>query len=302
MNSLEKPRNLSEESTVIDELKKAIDLIMNSTFFTFEKITYKQISGLPMGSPLAPILSHIVMVDREETCIEKLNFRPALYKRYVDDIIIALPCDRINETLNTFNSYHHKLQFTIETEIENTISFLNIALTREDNQYTTNWYRKPTWSGRFIKFFSCHPMPKKIGVIYMLVDRALKFSHPKHHNENLQLIRNTLHLNCYPMRFINRYVNRRRRTIQTLGNCHNCRIEFDTKRIVNLPYVEQIHQPLQRLLRPYDINLINNNKHNIHTITSSVKDRIPPSLRSNIVYRIPCNDCPSTYIGQKKDI
>ena len=85
-----------------------------------------------MGSPLAPILSHIVMVDLEETCIEKLSFRPALYKRYVD-YIIALPSDRINETLNTFNSYHQKLQFTIETEINDTISFLDIALTRVDN-------------------------------------------------------------------------------------------------------------------------------------------------------------------------
>ena len=42
--------------------------------------------------------------------------------------------------------------------------------------------------------FSCHPTLQKIGIIYMLVDRALKLSHPKHHKENLQLIRNTLHL------------------------------------------------------------------------------------------------------------
>ena len=72
MNSLEKRRNLFEEGMVMDELKKAIDLIMDFTYFTFEKIIYKQISGLPMGSPLAPILSLIVMVDLEETCIENL--------------------------------------------------------------------------------------------------------------------------------------------------------------------------------------------------------------------------------------
>ena len=74
------------------------------------------------------------------------------------------------------------------------------------------------------------------------------------------------------MRFINKYSNKRIRAIQTLENSHNCRIEFDTKRIVNFPYVEQVHQPLQLLLRPYDINLINNNKHNIHTITDSVHE------------------------------
>ena len=161
-----------------------------------------------MGSLLAPIVSHIVMVDLEETCIENLSFRPAIYKRYVDDIIIALPSDRIDETLNTFNSYHQKLQFTIETEIDNTISFLDIALTRVDNQITTNWYRKPTWSGRFMNFFLMSSYATNIGIVYILVDRTLKLSHPKHHKKNLQLIRNTLHLNCYPMRFINRYINK----------------------------------------------------------------------------------------------
>ena len=89
-----------------------------------------------MGFPLAPILLHIFMVDLEETCLQKLSFRPALYKRYVNDIIIALPSDKINETLNTINSYYQKLQFTIETEINNTISFLDIALIRVDNQIT----------------------------------------------------------------------------------------------------------------------------------------------------------------------
>ena len=62
------------------------------------------------------------------------------------------------------------------------------------------------------------------------------------------------------MRFINKYINKRIRAIRTLDNSHNCRIEFDTKRIVNFPYIEEVHQPLQLLLRPYDINLINNNK------------------------------------------
>ena len=246
------------------------------------------------------ISNHSIHFSLRNGDLNVKNNRPALYKRYVDDIIIALPSDKINETLNTFNFYHQKLQFTIETEINNTISFLDIALTRVDNQITTNWYRKPTWSGRFINFFSSHPVPQKIGIIYMLVDRAIKLSHPKHHTQNLKLVRNTLYLNCYPMKFINKYINKRLRAIRTLDNSHNCRREFETKRIVNFPYIEQVHQPLQLLLRPYSINLINNNKHNIHTITGSTKDRIPSLLRSNIVYRIPCKDCPSAYIGQTK--
>ena len=69
---------------------------------------------------------------------------------------------------------------------------------------------------------------------------------------------------------------------------------------MNFPYIEQFHYPLQRLLKSYDINLVDNNKHNRYTITGSVMEKLPLSLRSNIVYRIPCKDCHSTYIGQTK--
>ena len=50
----------------------------------------------------------------------------------------------------------------------------------------------------------------------------------------------------------------------------------------------------------YDINLVHNNEHNMYTINGSAKDTLPLSLRSNIVYRIPCRDSHSTYIGQTK--
>ena len=159
-------------------------------------------------------------------------------QRYFDDIIFALPSGKINETLNTFNSYHERLQFTVETEINNTISFLYIALTRVDNEIIINWYRKPT---RFINFFLSHPVLRKIGMIHMLFDRVLKLSHPKCHTKNLKLIRNTLHLNCYPKRFINKRINKSIRAIHAPENGYNCKIEFDTKHIVNFPYVEQVH-------------------------------------------------------------
>lgn len=297
--SLEKRNDLFNTKLNITEIKRAVNLIMNTTYFTFNEQIYKQISGLPMGSPLAPILSHLVMVDLEEECLSKLKFNVPLYKRYVDDIIIALPINEINSTLHIFNSYHPNLKFTIEHEINNSIAFLDLYLTRENNKITTNWYRKPTWSGRLINFFSHHPFRQKIGIIYMLVDRAIKLSNEKHWSNNIKLIKDTLLANQYPPDLINKKISERLNTIKSTGS-NTTTTNFDITRIMNFPYVEKIHQPLFRLLKTHEINLVNNNKHNIHTITGSTKDKIPKLLKPNVIYSIPCKNCPGTYIGQTK--
>jgi hypothetical protein len=54
------------------------------------------------------------------------------YHRYVDDILIIYDSSstNINETLSNFNDFHHKIQFTIENEINNQINFLYLTISR----------------------------------------------------------------------------------------------------------------------------------------------------------------------------
>ena len=85
----------------------------NSTF-NFQGISYKQRSGFRMGSPLSPIAADIVMDDLESNCIASLPFKPPFFFRYVDDIITAVPHDKIDTIKNTFNNFNHKIQFTTE--------------------------------------------------------------------------------------------------------------------------------------------------------------------------------------------
>ena len=48
-------------SIPLQELKKAISIILKSTFFRFNDEYYEQIFRLPMGSPLSPILADLVI-------------------------------------------------------------------------------------------------------------------------------------------------------------------------------------------------------------------------------------------------
>jgi len=95
-----------------------------------------------MGSPLSPIISDLVMRDLEERALETLGLSLPFYFRYVDDIVMAIPSDSINKTLNTFNNLHPRLQFTLEMGGDK-INFLDVTIIKNNKKLEFNWYHKP---------------------------------------------------------------------------------------------------------------------------------------------------------------
>ncbi|EFN72420.1 hypothetical protein EAG_02276, partial [Camponotus floridanus] len=63
---------------------------------------------------------------------------------------------------------------------------------RSGTKFITNWFRKPTWSGRYINFYSNHPLKYKINTIYNLVDHAILLSDDCFKQENIKLVYDTL--------------------------------------------------------------------------------------------------------------
>jgi len=112
---------LIERNTSIskEEFIKALRLVLESTFFSFDRVVYRQVFGTPMGSPLSPIIADLVLRDLETKAIKKLPFVLPIYFRYVDDILIAAPYNRLYDILNIFNSFHTRLQFTLEIGFNN---------------------------------------------------------------------------------------------------------------------------------------------------------------------------------------
>jgi len=130
----------------------AIQFIINSTYFTFDNVIYRQIFGTPMGSPLSPILADIVMQDLEEKAIKKLDINFPFYYRYVDDILLLTPKSKVNIILNTFNNIHERLKFTVKLEKNRSINFLDLSLLVKNDALIIDWYRKETNSGRYYRF------------------------------------------------------------------------------------------------------------------------------------------------------
>ena len=51
---------------------------------------YRQTFGLPMGSPLSPILADLVMQNLELVSLNKFSVTPLFYVRYIDNIALAI--------------------------------------------------------------------------------------------------------------------------------------------------------------------------------------------------------------------
>ncbi|RLU21129.1 hypothetical protein DMN91_005755 [Ooceraea biroi] len=168
-------------SIPIDEFLIAINFVLSSTCFSFGGHIYKQIFGTLMGSPISMIVADLVLQDIESKALSTLNRHIPIYCRHVDDIILASHPAYFNDILNTFNSFHSRLQFTIEHSNNNSINFLDISIIFEHGNINLDWYHKPTFSGRYLNFFSHHPTSHKRGVIFGLTDKVLQISDPQFH-------------------------------------------------------------------------------------------------------------------------
>ncbi|XP_067205235.1 uncharacterized protein [Linepithema humile] len=286
----------------MEEFISAIRFVLSSTFFTFNNKIYKQTFGSPMGSPLSPILADIVMTDLELRAMENLEFSLPIYVRYVDDILTMVPRRHIEDVLRSFNSVHDRLRFTAEIGGDN-INFLDITLYRGNNQFMFNWYRKPTFSGRFLNFHSQHPISHKRGVLVGLIDRVLGLSHPQFYQQNFVLIINILLNNGYPLPFIfngireriKYYIYNNRRLL--LDNDVN---DEDNKRFFVLPYANIVSKKIKHITKKYKFRLAHTIPNKLNTFIKRHKDIAEKDSHNDIVYKISCNDCNVTYVGQSK--
>ena len=78
---------------------------------------------------------------------------PPFYKRYVDDTLTSTPDETsANTFLETLNTRHPSIQFTMETSTNNALPFLGMELLKNGSQIETKVYVKPTNSGLLLHY------------------------------------------------------------------------------------------------------------------------------------------------------
>jgi hypothetical protein len=100
---------------------------------------------MAMGNSVSPIVSNIFMKHFEKLALDSAQHKQSLWLRYVDDTFVVWPHgpERLQDLLSHLSSLRPPIQFTVETESDSAIAFLDVQIIRVDTALATKVYRKP---------------------------------------------------------------------------------------------------------------------------------------------------------------
>ena len=149
---------------------------LNQNYCEFDGKIYVGKEGLAMGNPLSPLASEIFM-DYLET---KIRAHPyfklfMFWYRYVDDVLAIFLGTRrqLQNFLNFINDLHRNITFTIEIEVNDSINFLDLSITKQNNKLNISIFHKPTHMDMVIHNTSAHPYSHKLAAFHSYIHRLI---------------------------------------------------------------------------------------------------------------------------------
>ena len=98
-----------------------------------------------------------------------ISLKLSMWLRYVDDTFILWPHQEDDQTLlDHVNSMQPSIQFTMEKGGDNKLPFLDVLLTRTEQNFRSSVYRKPTFTGEYLNINSHNPYNVKKRIVYCL--------------------------------------------------------------------------------------------------------------------------------------
>ncbi|XP_023722356.1 uncharacterized protein LOC111872551 [Cryptotermes secundus] len=187
-----------------------LEVCLSTTYFQVDDKFFQQKDGMDMGNSLSPIVSNIFMKHFEKLALDSAPYKPSLWLRYVDDtfVVWSHSPERLQNFFDHLNSLRPSICFTMETESDNAIYFLDVLVIREETALVTQVYRKPTHTGQYLNFNSNHPPHVERSLIKSLTDRASTTCQDQQDLvKGINNLRHDLQLNGYPKGFIDSVIN-----------------------------------------------------------------------------------------------
>ncbi len=286
----------------VEDIIELLRFVLTTTYFVFDGVLYRQKFGAAMGSPVSPIVANLYLEDLEARAIATapIDAKPKLWKRYVDDILDILKRDQVsvmNDHLNQMDKTD-SIKFTYEPEVNGKIPFLDILIIRKDDgSVKLCVYRKPTHTDQYLNFNSHHPIQHKLGVVRTLMDRCQKLvTDEQDRKEEENHIRTALKKCGYPEWTFNKVK-------QQIENGPNKKRqekpkEEKCKGSVLLPYVQGVSECVHRILLKHKIASAFKPGNTLRQTLVHPKDKREIGDNCEIVYKIPCQSCDKSYIGE----
>ena len=97
-----------------------------------------------MESPVSAVLANLVTETVEETAITTSKTPPKWWHRYADDSHSCVKRDKVDDFHTHLNSIDQHIKFTLETEEDQTLPFLDTLTARTNDQIQVEVHGKPT--------------------------------------------------------------------------------------------------------------------------------------------------------------
>lgn len=287
----------------------------SESIFLFNSEVYKQIDGLAMGSPLAPLLANWFVAKVENNLLQNpLIKQPIFYRRYVDDIFAVFHCEDDRDAFfSHLNNAHENLRFTMEkiNTSTNSLPFLDVEISVDTpDKFTTKVYRKPTNTDVVLNYHAMAPNKWKTSLLKCLLSRARKLSSSQAlFDKEVNNIKRIFKLNGYPSDFIDNNISNFLNCLNRAENETNIPVgesdppEDIIKAYMVLPYVgrcsQKLHQRIKNEMQQHRICVLPAYQTTKVGSYFSLKTKVPPLLKNNVVYKFVCPCDKSTqYIGE----
>ncbi|KYN30074.1 hypothetical protein ALC57_00467 [Trachymyrmex cornetzi] len=192
----------------------------------------------------------------------------------------------------------------MEIDAKGRLNFLDTTVIIDENRIIFDKYHKPTFSARFLNFYSHHPYCHKRSVIIGAVDKIVLLSHPRFHQKNLTEAINIFLENVYPLDFIFSTI-RKRLNYHIYYNNNNTDINLNkkikaTQKYFTVPYVKDISESFLPIAFKLGCKLSYTIPNSLKNYIKRGKDQLDSLSHQGVVYKIFCEDCEASYVGQTK--
>ena len=221
-----------------------------------------------------------------------------MYYQYVDDTFAVFNDeDKCNEFFSHLNSLHPLLLFTFEKECNRILPFLDVLVEKNDHEFVTSIYRKPTFTGQYIFWNSFCSTKRKTNLISTLVHRALVICSKSTLQKELSNIRSILINNGYPEAVINAVITKKMNQFcrPTQLGPKKCPVYIHLPWLGNalMRYKMQIKTAVKRCYFAVEPCIV----YTRQLLPAAKNNVLPDFHQSNIVYQF-LYHCDSRYVGR----
>lgn len=287
--------------TSVNIIAELLQLCLQQDFFLFNTVVYEQPHGLAMGNPLSCLLADYFLDHYERILIPDLMLGNLVFwARYVDDCfaIIDGGQDQITFTLDALNNMHPSLSFTVESEVDKTLNFLDLTVVNTSDSFQYAIYRKPTQTDHMIPKTSNHSNSHKMAALNCYIHRLLNIPLSEDNfKREVNTIKQIAVNNGYNHTCVDRILNK-------IRNKRDTALAYNTSsppnpKFCSLPYLGPISVKISKILST-NLDNLKISYRSTNTLASRLvnsKQKLSHLCKSG-VYKLNCADCSCSYIGK----